>query len=227
MLFLMRRFADLRYALTVYPLLYRSALYSRKTSTASDSRPESTRSKSEFGAGSDETEKEKDTWVVARVSAHALRLEREFKLCQKLTAESDPESRHFVKPLQFGRLPPRLPSDLPLAVSVVEAPGRNYLIELVEFGPNFYAGNPDSPRIQRHGQVALLQFLDFAIGASECCEILHHGNEMVHGELRSDAFHYNKETGVVRMINFGSGARSFENGLTSAGKRQSSSIITT
>jgi serine/threonine protein kinase len=99
----------------------------------------------------------------------------------------------------------------------VEAPGRNVLHELVEFGPNFYAGSPDSPQLQIQGRVPLLLFLDFAIGASECLEILHHGQELVHGEIRADAFHYHKETCCVRMINFGSGARSFERGLTSAG----------
>jgi signal transduction histidine kinase/serine/threonine protein kinase len=196
-------------------------LYSRKTSTASSSsRPASTRTGSEYGGGStnsDDTEKEKDLYLVLRVSQHALRLEREFKLCQKLIEESDPEARHFVRPLHFVRLPARLPGDVPLAVSIVEAPGRNYLRELVEFGPNFYSGTPDSPQLQVHDQVPLLQFLDFAIGASECCEILHHGNETVHGELRGDAFHYNKEAGIVRMCSFGSGARSFERGLTSAG----------
>lgn len=195
----------------------KSAQYSRKTSAASDSRPTSTRSKSHYELNSDDTEKEKDYWVVVRVSAHALRLEREFKLCEKVGEESDPDYRHFVKPLQFARLPARQPGDVPLSVSVVEAPGRNYLRELVEFGPNFYAGSPDSPQLQIHGQVPLLLFLDFAIGASECCEILHHGNELVHGELRSDAFHYNRDTGAVRMVSFGSGARSFERGLTSAG----------
>ena len=195
----------------------KSALYSRKTGAASDSKPSSTRTKSDYDANSEEAEKEKDVYVVVRVSEHALRLEREYKLSQKLAAESDPEHRHFVNPLQFGRLPARLSSDKPFAVSVVEAPGKNYLRELVEFGPNFYAGTPDSPKIQIHDQVPLLLFLDFAIGASECCEILHHGNEIVHGEIRGDAFHYNKETGAVRMVSFGSGARSFERGLTSAG----------
>lgn len=62
----------------------------------------------------------------------------------------------------------------------------------------------------------MLTFLDFAVGATECLEILHHGHEIVHGEIRGDAFHF-AEDGVVKMINFGSGARSFENGLTSAG----------
>ena len=195
----------------------KSALYTRKTSAQSGSRPGSTRTKSDYEAESDETEKEKEQYVIARVSQHSLTLEREFKLCQKLSEEADPGHRHFVKPLQFGRLHARQPGDIPLAVSIVEAPGRNYLHEIVEFGPNFYAGTPDSPQLQTCGQVALLLFLDFAIGASECCEIMHHGNDMVHGELRGDAFHYNKETGVVRMVNFGPGVRSFERGLTSAG----------
>jgi hypothetical protein len=64
--------------------------------------------------------------------------------------------------------------------------------------------------------IPLLTFLDFAVGATECLEILHHGHELVHGELRGDAFHF-ANNGIVKMINFGSGARSFENGLTSAG----------
>jgi hypothetical protein len=108
--------------------------------------------------------------------------------------------------------------------SIFEAPGPNYLRELIEFGPNTYKGiaHRDSWDIRALGskqntKIPLILFLTFAIGATECCEILHHGNRIVHGELREDAFHFNKEAGVVKMINFGSGARSFENGLTSAG----------
>ncbi|KAK3695943.1 Chk1 protein kinase [Vermiconidia calcicola] len=195
----------------------KSASSTRKTSSPSGSRPTSTWSRSDYDATPDEAEKEEELWVVARVSTHALRMEREYKMLQKVGAESDPGYKHFVRPIQFGRLPARQAGDDPLSVSVVEAPGRNFLFEMVEFGPNFYAGAPDSPRMERCGQVPMLLFLDFAIGACECCEILHHGHEMVHGELRGDAFHYNKETGAVRMIVFGSGARSFEHGLTSAG----------
>lgn len=66
-------------------------------------------------------------------------------------------------------------------------------------------------------QIPLTTFLEFAIGASECVELLHHGQQIVHGELRADAFHFNQETSAVKLINFGSGLRSFENGLTSAG----------
>jgi len=33
----------------------------------------------------------------------------------------------------------------------------------------------------------------------------------------ADAFHFNQETGRVKLINFGSGVRSFEHGLTTSG----------
>ncbi|EMC95850.1 hypothetical protein BAUCODRAFT_71300 [Baudoinia panamericana UAMH 10762] len=192
------------------------AVETRKGSSQGSSRPRSVRTHSDYGSTDDK--KEEELWVVARVSEHRLRLEREFKLAQRLHKEDEPDHRHFVRPIQYSRLPIRQPGDANVCVSIVEAPGRNYLREMVEMGPNFYQGNPDSPTPRREqAQVPLLTFLDFAVGATECCEILHHGNELVHGELRGDAFHYNKDTRVVKMINFGSGARSFEHGLTSAG----------
>jgi len=91
----------------------------------------------------------------------------------------------------------------------------------VQFGPNVYQITAHADRWERRelhykGGIPLLTFLDFAVGATECLEILHHGHELVHGEIRGDAFHF-AEDGMVKMINFGSGARSFENGLTSAG----------
>ncbi|KAK5117209.1 hypothetical protein LTR85_008977 [Meristemomyces frigidus] len=189
------------------------------SSSGSGSRPESSRTRSDYDTSVDDDgeEKPKDLWVVARVSKHHLRLEREFKLCQMLCQQSDPEYKHFVRPIEFGRLPARLPNEVALSYSIIEAPGKNYLREIVEMGPNHYQGTPASPQSQPGGHIPLLTFLDFAIGAVRCCELLHHGNEIVHGELRADAFHYNKETGNVRLINFGSGARSFEHGLTSAG----------
>jgi serine/threonine protein kinase len=60
-------------------------------------------------------------------------------------------------------------------------------------------------------------FLDFAVGATECLELLHNGQRIVHGEIRGDAFHLNLDTGSVKLINFGSGLRTFEHGLTSTG----------
>lgn len=70
---------------------------------------------------------------------------------------------------------------------------------------------------QTTGHVSLSTFLEFAIGAAECLELMHHGLRTVHGEIRGDAFYFNQETRAVKMINFGSGPRSFENGLTSTG----------
>lgn len=91
----------------------------------------------------------------------------------------------------------------------------------VQLGPGVYrAALPFSDRAltkTSHHKIPLTIFMTFAIGASKVLEHYHHNDEMVHGDLRGDAWHFNYETGVVRMISFGSGARAFENGLTSAG----------
>jgi serine/threonine protein kinase len=158
--------------------------------------------------------------VVCRVSNHTLRLEREFQLSKIVVKKSDPDCRHFVRPIEFVRLSTKSGEE-PLVASIFEAPGPNFLKDLVTFGPNWYGfANSESgwrsSTVQHDTGVPLLTFLDFAVGATECLEILHHGHEAVHGELRGDAFHFASD-GAVKMINFGSGARSFENGLTSAG----------
>lgn len=160
--------------------------------------------------------------VVCRVSHQTLRLEREFQLSKLVVKNSDPDCRHFLRPVEFVRLPAKAGEE-PLVASIFEAPGPNYLRDLVTFGPNWYNLSSNEHSWKSHSLettdtagVPLLSFLDFAVGATECLEILHHGHEIVHGELRGDAFHF-AESGVVKMINYGSGARSFENGLTSAG----------
>lgn len=158
--------------------------------------------------------------VVCRVSTQTLRLEREFQLSKLVVKKSDPECKHFVRPVEFVRLSTK-PGEEPLVASIFEAPGPNYLKDIVNFGPNWYKFNNNddnaSPStVQPNTGVPLRTFLDFAVGATEALEVLHHGHEVVHGELRGDAFHF-APSGAVKMINFGSGARSFENGLTSAG----------
>lgn len=193
----------------------KTAKSSTNGSSAANSRPSSIRTGS-YDASASNEDNDRPVWVVGRLSASILRLEREYKLSRSLFYHSGEQKKHFVRPIEFFRLPVRRPGDIPMCLSVVEAPGRNYLREVVEFGPNFYAGTPASPQILRNEPCPLLTFLDFAIGASECMEILHHGKDMVHGEIRGDAFHFNQETGAVRMIHFGSGVRSFEHGLTSA-----------
>ena len=140
--------------------------------------------------------------VVCRVSQQTLRLEREFQLSKIVVKDSDPECKHFVRPIEFVRLPAKAGEDQ-LVGSIFEAPGANFLKELIDFGPNWYK----FPNNEQTGQndampnrgVPLLTFLDFAVGSIECLEILHHGHEIVHGEIRGDAFHF-AESGLVKMI---------------------------
>ena len=166
------------------------------------------------------------TSVIARISTHTLRLEREYHLCRSFTQTSDPDCNHTVRLLDLVRLPTYQGEGEALIVSIFESPGRNYLRDLLDFRPHWFP--PDYFNSQRlddvenddsdsKKQISLSTFLEFAIGASECLELLHHGLRVVHGELRHDAFHFNQVNGAVKLINFGSGPRSFENGLTSTG----------
>ena len=164
--------------------------------------------------------------VVARVSTHSLRLEREYRVTKLLNQTSDPNCLHTVAQIELVRLPAQQANREPLVVSIFESPGPNYLKELVNFGPAWYTGSKrarssrdsiSSSNYSPGEHLPLPTFLEFAIGASECLELLHHGQKLVHGEIRADAFHFNQETGAVKLINFGTGLRSFENGLTSAG----------
>ena len=165
--------------------------------------------------------------MVGRVSTHTLRLEREYQLCRSLIESADPNCEHTVRPLHFVKLPSEQENEEPLVVSIFESPGPNFLLELVDIVPTLW--NPGHPVYSlhntsedggnSHSQIPLSVFLEFAIGATECLSLLHHGYHglrLIHGELRPDAFHFNRETGAVRLINYGSGLRSFENGLTSA-----------
>ena len=127
--------------------------------------------------------------------------------------------------LELVRLPSYHGYGDALVVSIFESPGRNYLVDLVDLGGAWLKHDPRTKIIRRpsrtdtggQGQISLLTFLDFAIGASKCLELLHHGLNIVHGELRADAFHFNRDSRAVKLVNFGSGPKSFEDGLTSAG----------
>lgn len=156
------------------------------------------------------------TPVVARVSSHIVRLEREFHMIRSIIQTSDPECNHTVRPIDLVRLPSQPGDPVPYVVSLFESPGPNYLRELVTFGPAFYGYNSrnGSAESTPGEQVPLSTFLDFAIGACECLELLHHGLRTVHGEIRADTFHFNHETGAVKLINSGSGAKAFDNALS-------------
>jgi len=162
--------------------------------------------------------------VVARVSTHALREERAYHICKNLIKNVDPDGDHIVRPIEIARLASQQGDKGPIVVCIFEFPGRNYLPSVMDYGPAWYTGRKIGDKHEAFRDeftpkelIPLQTFLDFAVGATECLEILHHGQRIVHGEIRGDAFHMNTETGKVKMLNFGSGLRTFEHGLTSTG----------
>jgi signal transduction histidine kinase/predicted ATPase/serine/threonine protein kinase/DNA-binding NarL/FixJ family response regulator len=159
------------------------------------------------------------TPVVARISIHTIRLEREFNH-NKILRTHDTDGTHTVKSLDMFRLPTTPGDHTPMVVTVFEAPGKNYLREMVNFGPAFYGLSHRKDSVDGAGEVSgdqipLLTFLDFAIGACECLELMHHGAKAVHGEIRADSFHWNRDKNMVKIVNGGQGPRSFENLLSS------------
>lgn len=163
--------------------------------------------------------------VVAKISFHAVREERAFHIAKSCIHNGDPNGDHIVKPLDLIRLPP-VPGDRGvMIVAIYQDPGRNYLSEILDLGPAYYQARKQGDSFVTYrndafklgGPISLENFLDFAIGAAQCLEILHHDQGMIHGEIRGDAFHFNLDENKVRVVSFGSGIRSFEHGLTSTG----------
>ena len=163
--------------------------------------------------------------VLAKISYHVLREERAFHICKNLVSSADPQGDHFVKPLDLLRLPPQPGDRGAIIVSIYQHPGYNYLYKVVDMGPAFYWTRKVGDQYEAcrkadfklEPQISLHTFLDFAIGAAKCLEMLHHSQSIIHGEIRGDAFHFNVEKNKVRLISMGSGVRSFEHGLTSTG----------
>lgn len=162
--------------------------------------------------------------IVARISYYSLREERTFHIAKNLSATADPEGRHIVKPIDLIRLTPQPGDKAAIIVSIYEDPGSNDLFSKLDLGPAFFFADKVEDRLEvdvstkfeLQQPITLSDFLEFAIGSTQCLEILHHAG-MVHGEIRADAFHYNIETNSVKLVSFGSGVRSFEQGLTSNG----------
>ncbi|KJZ80283.1 hypothetical protein HIM_00133 [Hirsutella minnesotensis 3608] len=163
--------------------------------------------------------------VVARISIYAIREERAFQIAKSVTASADPNGDHVVKPLDLIRLSPMAGDRGTVVVAIYAHPGKNLLHDVLDMGPAFYLARKEhdsyvsyrSETADLKQPINLEYFLDFAIGAAQCLEILHHGLGMIHGEIRGDAFHFNAEENKVRIVSFGSGIRSFEHGLTSTG----------
>lgn len=163
--------------------------------------------------------------VVARVSYHVLREERAFHMMKNLIQTADPNQDHTIMPLDLIRLAPQPGDRGQIIVSIYQSPGQSLLPKIMDLGPAFYMCRKVEDKWVVSAQdneqlgppISLNLFLDFAIGATQCLEMIHHGLGIIHGELRGDSFHYNEETNKVKLITFGSGLRSFEHGLTSTG----------
>ncbi|KAI1825123.1 putative histidine kinase HHK1p [Xylaria intraflava] len=163
--------------------------------------------------------------VVARVSYHVLREERAFHTAKNLLSTADSDGVPNIKPIDLVRLSPQPGDRGPIIAGIYEHLGTNYLFQALDLGPAFYYARKVDDSLEAYRcqefhldpPISLMYFLDFAIGATQCLELLHHRHGLVHGELRADAFHYNIETGQVKLVCFGSGVRSFEHGLTSTG----------
>ena len=155
--------------------------------------------------------------VIARISSHVIRLEREFHMLRSIIETSDPECEHTVRPIDLLRLPPQPGDSAPLLATLYEDPGPNNLRKLVSFGPAFFQTDGKRDHVEQaplEKNFTVATFLEFAIGACECLELLHYGLKTIHGEIRPDAFHYSSQTGAVKLSNTGNGARSFDNALS-------------
>lgn len=181
---------------------------------------------SESSTSSHDNAQQSSIDVVAHISTHVLREERAYHICKSLTRSVDPDGNHIVRPLDMVRLASQQGDNGSMIVCIFEDPGPNCLPKIVNYGPAWYNMRKNGDKLEPFRDesfevgepVSLQMFLDFAVGASECLEILHHGQEqIIHGEIRGDAFHMNKETGKVKVMNFGSGLRTFEHGLLSTG----------
>ena len=172
---------------------------------------------SEFSSSRPEPEQ---IWtpIIARISTHVVKLEREYKSMNSIAKDCDPSHEHIYRPIDLFKLPATSQDPYPLLVCVYESPGPNYLRDVLNFGPAFYGLPARKLSAGTPGDLLSLQaFLDFAIGACSCLELLHHGISRIHGEIRQDSFHWSKESNVVRLANIGNGPRAFENLLSSNG----------
>lgn len=162
---------------------------------------------------------------MAKVSFHVLREERVFHMMKNLILTADPNQDHTIKPLDLMRLSPQQGDRGHIIVAIYHDPGPSLLSKIMDLGPAFYYSRKVDDRWVAHIRenppldppISLNLFLDFAIGATQCLEMIHHGVGVIHGEIRGDSFHFVEKTGSVKLVIVGSGLRSFEHGLTSTG----------
>lgn len=163
--------------------------------------------------------------IIAKVSFHVLREERVFHIMKNLLMTADPNQDHIIRPLELARLAPQPGDRGQVVVAIYQDPDENILPKIMNLGPAFYHARKVEDRWTAHirenpqleSPIKLNSFLDFAIGATQCLEMIHHGVGIIHGEIRGDSFHFNAATAKVKLVIVGSGLRSFEHGLTSMG----------
>ncbi|KAK7205297.1 hypothetical protein BZA70DRAFT_277803 [Myxozyma melibiosi] len=149
-----------------------------------------------------------DIPIMARVSPsqRSLRLEQEYTVVRHLQ-RVDPSFTHFIRAFEFFHL-----RKTGAVVSIFEYLGENALVDFsTAMTSTDYVADDNhelssslaaaaAPKLV----ITLPQFLDFAIAAAECLEVLHSAHGMIHGEIRDDAFLYNPESHVVKIIHLGS-----------------------
>jgi serine/threonine protein kinase len=174
--------------------------------------------------------------VVARISETPGQEEKAQEEYRRLAAVADPHYNCLLRPLEAKRLPSRNQErESSLMACIYESPGPNDLLKYVDAGAPWYREVPDvdesdedqdnnkdedgddADSLGRNGDepMPLSTFLDFAIGAAECIKILH-SQQIVHGEIRADSFHFSQETGRVKLIHLGAGLRRYHSDLTNA-----------
>ncbi|KAF7169316.1 hypothetical protein CNMCM6106_004228 [Aspergillus hiratsukae] len=174
--------------------------------------------------------------VVARISESPSQEEKAQEEYRRLAAVADPHYNCLLRPLEAKLLPSRNHErESPLVACIYESPGPNDLMKYVDGGATWYCEVPeldgndedldinkdedddDAVSLKRNRDEPMPQstFLDFAIGAAECIKILH-SQQIVHGEIRADAFHFSEETGRVKLIHLGAGLRRYHSDLTNA-----------
>ncbi|KAJ5815614.1 hypothetical protein N7474_007391 [Penicillium riverlandense] len=179
-------------------------------------------------AGNRGKESERTIEVVARIGDNLVQEERLQEEYQTLASADASHRKYLLRPVEMQRLPSLNDDHEPsLLACIYESPGPNDLLRYIDCGAIWYHTRPEggesdnetddvgSYRSDRRELMPLHTFLDFAIGAAECIEMLH-SQQIVHGQIRGDAFHFNQETGRVRLIHLGAGVRAYDTGRLSA-----------
>ncbi|KAK9490390.1 kinase-like domain-containing protein [Lipomyces doorenjongii] len=157
-----------------------------------------------------------ETPILARISPseRSLRLEQEFAIVRHMM-KLDPTSARIIRAFEFFHL-----QKTKAVVSIFEYLGEYSLAEFSSFMTNHEYGDEQNGDVDDNLDstiqkriMTLPQFLEFAIGACESLELLHQSHNIVHGEVRDDAFFYNANTRTVKIMQFGSSTRIVQTSL--------------